>query len=172
MSPACQGYLAMYHNALWVTLATGSAMTPFWWAHSRFINDNVVNSQITSIRKFTDQIPFSKLTDITPADVKCLGAMPMAMKTKEVVFGWVVNSDSDVAGEKITVSSLKNGKYKLKIFHTWRGVFLEEKEVTVTNGDYLIRTAIHAHNRVTGKLYRSGSCIYSGTLFYRTINVM
>ena len=56
------------------------------------------------------------------------------MKTNEVVFGWVVNSDSDVAGEKITVSSIKNGKYKLKIFHTWRGVFLEEKEVTVTNG--------------------------------------
>ena len=70
--PSMPGYLAMYHNALWVTLATGSAMTPFWWAHSRFLNDNVINSQITSIRKFTDQIPFSKLTDITPADVKCL----------------------------------------------------------------------------------------------------
>ena len=133
--PSMPGYLAMYHNALWVTLATGSAMTPFWWAHSRFINDNVINSQITSIRKFTDQIPFSKLTDITPAEVKCLRGDAYGMKTNEVVFGWVVNSASDVAGEKITVSSIKNGKYKLKIFHTWRGVFLEEKEVTVTDGN-------------------------------------
>jgi hypothetical protein len=124
----------MYHNALWVTLSTGSAMTPYWWAHSRFLNDNIVNSQITSIRRFTDRIPFSKLTDIAPAQVKCLRGDAYAMKSNEVVFGWVVNSDSDVAGEKITVSSIKNGKYKLMIFHTWRGVFLEEKEVIVTNG--------------------------------------
>jgi hypothetical protein len=132
--PSMPGYLAMYHNALWVTLATGSAATPFWWAHSRFINDNVVTNQITSIKRFTDQIPFSKLTDITPAKVKCQRGDAYAMKSNEVVFGWVVNSDSDVAGENITVSSIKNGKYKLKIFHTWRGVFLEEKEVTVTDG--------------------------------------
>jgi hypothetical protein len=132
--PSMPGYLAMYHNALWVTLSTGSAMTPFWWAHSRFLNDNIVNSQITSIRRFTDRIHFSKLTDIAPAQVKCLRGDAYAMKSNEVVFGWVVNSDSDVAGEKITVSSIKNGKYKLMIFHTWRGVFLEENEVTVTNG--------------------------------------
>ncbi len=132
--PSMPGYLAMYHNALWVTLATGSAMTPFWWAHSRFLNDNVLNSQITSIRKFTNQIPFSKLTDITPAAVKCLRGDAYGMKSNEVIFGWAVNSASDVAGEKITVSSIKNGKYKLKIFHTWRGAFVEEKDVTVTDG--------------------------------------
>ncbi|MEI6050530.1 MAG: DUF5060 domain-containing protein [Bacteroidota bacterium] len=132
--PSMPGYLAMYHNALWVTLATGSAMTPFWWAHSRFINDNVVNSQITGIRRFTDQIPFSHLTDITPADVKSLRGDAYGMKTNELIFGWVVNSNADVSGEKITVSSMKNGKYKLRIFHTWRGMFLEEKEVTVADG--------------------------------------
>ncbi len=132
--PSMPGYLAMYHNALWVTLATGSAMTPFWWAHSRFINDNVVNGQLTSIRRFTNEIPFSRLTEIVPAEVKCLRGDAYGMKTNEVVFGWVVNSNSDVAGEKITVSSLNNGKYKLRIFHTWRGMFLEEKEVTVADG--------------------------------------
>lgn len=128
------GYLAMYHNALWVTLATGSAMTPFWWAHSRMVNDNVLTGQITSIRKFTDQIPFSKLTDIAPAEVKCIKGDAYAMKSNEMIFGWIVNSESDVAGEKITVSSLRNGKYKIKIYHTWRGLFLEEKEVVCTDG--------------------------------------
>jgi hypothetical protein len=132
--PSMPGYLAQYHNALWVTLATGSAMTPFWWAHSRFINDNVLTGQITSIKRFTDQIHFAHLTDITPANIKVLKGDAYAMKSNEVIFGWVVNSDSDVAGEKITVSSLKNGKYNLKIFHTWRGMFLEDKEVTVTDG--------------------------------------
>ncbi|MBG0858854.1 MAG: DUF5060 domain-containing protein [Bacteroidales bacterium] len=128
------GYLAMYHNALWVTLATGSAMTPFWWAHSRMVNDNVLTAQITSIRRFTDNIPFAKLTEITPAAVKCLEGDAYGMRSKEMVFGWIVNSRSDVAGEKITISSIPNGRYKLRIYHTWRGLFIEEKEVTCSEG--------------------------------------
>jgi len=133
--PSMPGYLAQYHNAIWVTLATGSAMMPFWWAHSKFINDNVVNSQLTSLRRFTDRIPVAHLTDIKPANIKCVkGGDAYAMQTNEMIFGWVVNSDGDVAQEKITVSSLKNGKYKLSVYHTWRGMFLEETEVMVTDG--------------------------------------
>ena len=45
-----------------------------------------------------------------------------------------MNADGDVANENITVSSLKNGKYKLMTFHTWRGTFLDETEVTVSDG--------------------------------------
>ena len=141
------GYLAMYHNALWVTLATGSAMTPFWWAHSGMLNDMILTARITSIRKFTDKIPFAKLTDITPAEIKCLKGDAYAMKSNEYIFGWIVNSDSDVAGEKITLSSLKTGKYKLKIYHTWRGVFLEEKEITCTDGSITFGTP---YMRITG----------------------
>ncbi len=132
--PAMPGYLAMYHNALWVTLATGSAMTPFWWAHSGYLNDNILTARITSIRRFTDKIPFANRTGIAPADVKCLRGDAYAMRSNEMVFGWIVNPDSDVAGEKITVSSLKTGKYKLRIYHTWRGVFIDEKEMSCTDG--------------------------------------
>jgi hypothetical protein len=133
--PSMPGYLAQVHNAMWVTLATGSCMMPFWWAHSRFINDNVVNNQLTSLRRFTDRIPVAHLTDIKPAVISCIkGGDAYAMQTNEMVFGWVVNSEGDVAGEKITVSSLKNGKYKLSTFHTWRGMFLEDTEVAVTDG--------------------------------------
>ncbi len=132
--PAMPGYLAMYHNALWVTLATGSAMTPFWWAYSRMTNDNVVNQQMTSIRRFTDRIPFSKLTDVSPATVKTLRGDAYGMKSNEMIFGWIVNCDADVAGEKVTVSSIKNGKYILRLYHTWRGRFIEEKEVECIDG--------------------------------------
>jgi len=133
--PSMPGYLAQVHNAMWVTLATGSCMMPFWWSHSRFINDNVVNNQLTSLRRFTDRIPFAHLTGIKPAEVKCIkGGDVYGMQTNELVFGWVVNPDGDVANEKITVSALKNGKYKLSTFHTWRGMFLEDTEVTVTDG--------------------------------------
>jgi len=131
--PSMPGYLAMYHNTLWVTLATGSAMTPFWWAHSRLLNDNVLTSQITNVRKFTDQIQFYKLTDVKPASIKTTRGDAFGMQSNEVIFGWVANPDADVAGVNITLSSLQNGKYKLKIFHTWRGAFIDEKEMTCTS---------------------------------------
>ena len=149
--PNMPGYLAQYHNALWVSLATGSAMTPFWWAHSRMINDNVLTSQITSIRKFTDQIPFARLTDITPADISSAKGDAFAIKSNEVIFGWVVNPVTDVAGDNITLSSIKNGTYKLRIFHTWRGQFIEEKEFICTEGSvtfgvpYMRITGSHAN---------------------------
>jgi hypothetical protein len=133
--PSMPGYLAQYHNAIWVTLATGSAMMPFWWAHSRFINDNVVNNQMTSLRRFTDKLQFAHLTDIQPAEIKSLkGGDAYAMKSNEVIFGWIVNSDGDVANDKVTVTGIKNGKYKLRIYHTWRGMFLQEEDVVVTDG--------------------------------------
>ena len=132
--PSMPGYLAMYHNALWVALASGTAMTPFWWAHSRLLNDNVLTSQITNIRKFTDQIPFGKLSDVQPASIKSKKGDAFALKSDKTVFGWVVNSKTDVAGDNITLTSLKSGKYKLRIFHTWRGEFIEEREINCTDG--------------------------------------
>jgi hypothetical protein len=132
--PSMPGYLAQYHNALWVSLASGTAMTPFWWAHSRMINDNVLTSQITSIKRFTDRIPFSRLTDIAYADIKSVRGDVFAIKSNEFVFGWVANPDADVAGDKITLSSIRSGTYKLRIFHTWRGTFIDEKELVCADG--------------------------------------
>jgi len=149
--PGMPEYQSVYHNALWVALTTGSAMTPFWWAHSNKLNDNVLTSQITNIKKFTDLIPFAKLTDVSPADIKSVRGDAYAIKSNEIIFGWVVNDEKDVAGDKITVSSLNTGKYKLKIFLTWRGQFTDEKELTCTDGSvtfgvpYLKITDSHAN---------------------------
>jgi hypothetical protein len=149
--PGMPEYQSVYHNALWVALTTGSAMTPFWWAHSNKLNDNVLTSQITNIKKFTDLIPFAKLTDVSPADVKSVRGDAYAIKSNEIIFGWVVNDEKDVAGDKITVSSLKTGKYKLKLFLTWRGQFIDDKELTCTDGSvtfgvpYLKITDSHAN---------------------------
>ena len=132
--PSMPGYLAMYHNALWVSLATGTAMTPFWWAHSRLLNDNIITAQVTNVRKFTDRIPFGKLTGITPADIKSSKGDAFAIKSDQAVFGWVVNPVTDVAGENISLTGLKNGKYRLRVFHTWRGEFIDDREVTISGG--------------------------------------
>ena len=130
--PSMPGYLAQYHNALWVSLATGSAMTPFWWAHSGKLNDNVLTSQITNIRKFTNNIPFAGLTGVSPAAIKSSKGDAYAMQSNEMIFGWIVDAVSDVAGDIINLTSVQNGRYKLKIYHTWRGEFIEEKELTIT----------------------------------------
>ena len=136
--PGMPGYLALYHNALWVTLTTGTAMTPFWWAFSDRLNDNVVTRQILSLRKFTDAIPFSKLTNPTPVRIGLPEGDGFAMSSDGVIFGWVVNPSTDVAGDTIKLTSVKNGKYKLRLYHTWRGEFLQEKEISVGNGDLTI----------------------------------
>ncbi len=134
--PSMPGYLALYHNALWAGLSTGMAMTPFWWAYSDYLNDNVVTHQLTSISRFVSTIKFSKLTQVTSVEAKIAGTGgdAFAMKSDQLVFGWVVNPDSDVAGAKVTVSSLVDGNYNLQLYHTWGGRFFHKQKISVSNG--------------------------------------
>ena len=132
--PGMPGYVAMHHNVLWVSLATGSAMTPFWWAFGGRMNDVVVSNQLINIKKFTDIIPFSKLSNLSRIDVKIKDGDAFGMQSDKLIYGWVVNPKTDVAGKAVTISSLKDSKYKLKLYHTWRGEFLPEKEVNANNG--------------------------------------
>ncbi len=136
--PTMPGYLSLYHNALWVTLASGTAMTPFWWAFSEKLNDNIVTNQILNLRKFTDEIPFAKLTGLSPIEVSIPDGDGYGMKSNEMIFGWVTNPATDVAGDVIKIHSMKKGKYKLKLFHTWRGEFIQEREVETADGNITI----------------------------------
>ena len=132
--PGMPGYLALYHNALWGSLASGLAMTPFWWSYSRFVNDNVVTRQMTNIAQFTREIPFSKLTQIMPMKATLSGGDAFAMKSDQLIFGWVVKPEADVAGAKVTLFDLPDAEYKLRIYHTWRGQFFHEEKISSTNG--------------------------------------
>ncbi len=149
--PGMPGYLALYHNTLWVTLATGSAMSPFWWAYSGRLNDHIVSGQLTTYRKFTDHIPFAKLTGLTPIQLTIPDGHGYAIKSNEMIFGWVVNPKTDVAGDSIQITSLKPGKFKVRLYHTWRGEFIQEKELENSSGTvtikfpYLHTTGSHAN---------------------------
>lgn len=149
--PGMPGYLALYHNALWVTMASGTAMSPFWWAFSERMNDNVVTHQISSLRRFTDAIPFARLTNLTPFRIGLNDGDGFGMRSDQLAFGWIVNPETDVAGRQVSVSDLKNGKYQLRLYHTWRGAFIEEKEIRVSDGTatlqlpYLHTTGGHAN---------------------------
>jgi hypothetical protein len=127
--PSQPGYLAQYHNALWVSLACGTAMSPFWWSYNSFINDNMITHQILNLRRFSDEIPFSKLTGLTPIEATFTNGDAFVMKSDQLVFGWAVNPKSDASGETVSISNLPEGKYKLRLYHTWRGKFIHEEEV-------------------------------------------
>ena len=122
------GYLAQYHNAIWVSLASGSCMSPFWWAYSNSLNDNVVTNQMLNYRNFTDQIPFSKLTNPTPVEINNSEGDAYAIKSDQITFGWAVNADTDMSGKTITLPELGRGTYSLKLYLTWRGRFLENED--------------------------------------------
>jgi len=155
--PGMPGYVAMHHNILWVSLSTGSCMTPFWWAFGGRMNDVVVSNQLLNIRRFTDKIPFSSLTNLKRVGVKIPDGDGFAMQSDQLTYGWVVNSKTDVAGDPVVVSAMPNGKYKLNVYHTWRGAFLDEKEIQVTNGE--INFAIPALHTTGGHANYIGSDI-------------
>ena len=131
--PGMPGYLALYHNALWASLASGAAMTPFWWAFSNRLHDDIITAQITSIRRFTDQIPFSKLTALSKAEITVSRGDAYALKSNEMIFGWVVNPETDVAGKTVQIHGINDGKYRLRLYHTWRGQYLDTAELTGSN---------------------------------------
>jgi hypothetical protein len=118
------GYLAQYHNALWVCLASGSAMSPFWWSYSRALNDNVVTDQMLHYRRFTERIPFAGLTGLTPVRAENPGGNAYAIKSDQLIFGWAVNADTDMAGKTVTITGVKKGRYSLRLYQTWSGRFI------------------------------------------------
>jgi len=121
------GYQAQFHNALWVTLATGTAMSPFWWSYSDEINDNIVTNQLRSLRHFTSRIPFSRLTGLEPLEATNPGGDAYAMGSDQLIFGWAVNAETDMSGKTITLPGIRKGTYRLRLYHTWRGRFPDER---------------------------------------------
>ncbi|MBL7113652.1 MAG: DUF5060 domain-containing protein [Bacteroidales bacterium] len=150
------GYMAQFHNALWVSLASGTAMSPFWWSYSRALNDNVVTDQLLHFRHFTEGIPFSKLTGLAPLGAGNKDCDAYAMSSDQLIFGWAVNADTDMAGKTITLKGVDNGRFRLKLYHTWGGRFLqengsEEKIIQAKNNELSFKIPIlsieegHAH---------------------------
>jgi hypothetical protein len=131
--PGMPGYLAMYHNALWVGMANGLCCTPFWWSHSDRLNDSVVTCQLRHFADFVADIEFAKL-DLEPAEITAGDCDAWALRDGNFVFGWVVNPRTSVANESFTVSGLDDGDYQVRLYHTWRGRYLDPTRVPCRDG--------------------------------------
>ncbi|MHC4399153.1 MAG: DUF5060 domain-containing protein [Planctomycetota bacterium] len=131
--PGMPGYLAMYHNALWVSLANGLCATPFWWSYSDRINDSVVTNQMLHFSRFVSDIDFADL-DLQPAEITAGDCDAWAMKSDRITFGWVVNPRTSVANESFTILKLPDGEYEVQLYRTWRGSYLKEQKVACRDG--------------------------------------
>ena len=131
--PGMPGYLAMHHNALWVSLANGLCCTPFWWAYSDWINDTVVTNQLRYFGQFVADIDFAH-PDWQPAEISAGPCDAWAMKSDKVIFGWVVNPRTSVANEAFTISGLQDGSYTVRLYRTWRGRYLDPQTIPCREG--------------------------------------
>ncbi len=131
--PGMPGYLAMYHNALWVGLANGLCATPFWWAHSEWLNDSVVTNQMLYFSQFVSGLDFANLK-LEPAEVTAGECDAWAMKSDKLIFGWIVNPRTSVANESFTISGLPDGRYDVRLYRTWRGQYLDAQTIESREG--------------------------------------
>ncbi len=131
--PGTPGYLAMYHNALWVSLANGLSTSPFWWANGPTINGSVLTGSMSSFSAFVRDINFAG-TPWQPVALKVSHGDGWAMQSKAMTFGWVVNPVNGVADETFTVPGLADGQYKIYLYRTWRGEYLDPMTATAVGG--------------------------------------
>jgi hypothetical protein len=131
--PGTPGYLAMYHNAIWVSLANGLCATPFWWSYSSWINDSVVTNQMLYFSQFVSKIDFAA-KDFEPAEITSPNCDAWAMRAGEFVIGWIVNPRTSVANESFTVSGLPDGRYELRLYRTWQGRYMDPQIIESRDG--------------------------------------
>jgi len=135
--PGTPGYLAIYHDALWASLANGAAATPFWWAYSPIVNDSVLTGQLRAFSQFVRDIDFAK-TEWQPAKVEMTTGDGWAMKSDTTIFGWIANPTSGVAKESFTIAGLADGDYDVRLYRTWTGRYLERTTATAAAGKLTI----------------------------------
>jgi len=135
--PGMPGYLAMYHNAIWVGLANGLCATPFWWSFTDWTNDSVVTNQMLYFGNFVGDIDFANL-DLKPAKIVSDNCDAWAMRDDRFAFGWLVNPTMSVAKESFTVSGLPDGEYAVRLYRTWRGAYLPDESIQCRNGNLTV----------------------------------
>jgi hypothetical protein len=121
--PGMPGYLEMYHNAIWAGLANGLSATPFWWSYSSYINDTTVTRTMLYFARFVADINFVA-SEWKPAVLKVSDGDGWAMQSREMTFGWVVNSNGGLANETFEVPGLADGNYEVQLYRTYRGEYL------------------------------------------------
>jgi len=136
--PGMPGYLGMYHNALWVSLANGLSATPFWWSNGSYINDAVLTRSMSYFARFVRNIDFAAgewkrlVLDVSNGD-------GWAIQGDTMTFGWIVNPVNGVANEIFSVPGLEDGDYDVYLYRTWRGEYLPPISAASAGGTLTVK---------------------------------
>ena len=159
-APGMPGYLSIYHNALWASLANGLSMTPFWWSYGQSINDTVLNRNLNYFARFVGDIDFTK-GPWKAATLKVSTGDGWAVESPAMTFGWVVNEATGVGKESVTIPGLEDGDYDVYLYRTWAGNYLSAIPAASTGGALTVSipdlmNAQNLHEDVAFKLVKRG----------------
>jgi len=135
-----EGYLAMYHNALWASWAGGNSMTPVWWEFgSKDIMNDAVMNQMLSFSKIAPQINYNQdyynayTTSFDDADW-------FIMQGQYQQFGWAREIlGNNIASKKAVLSSEIDTSYQITWYNTWTGQEISKAFVPSLDKQVLVR---------------------------------
>ena len=121
-SAGSKEYIQMYHNALWVTWASGLAATPLWWDFAtKAIFTSDLMAQIHSFSKIVKNIDYAHIP-YDQASISVSECDAYAMEGDSVAFGWIRDIDgNDVSGQLFLLEGLADASYAIIWINTWTG---------------------------------------------------
>ena len=83
-----------------------------------------------------EDINFSALTNLKPADISISQGDAYAMGSDQLIFGWAVNTSGNAAAEVITLTNVPEGEYLISLYDPWTGNTLKNHiQASVFNND-------------------------------------
>jgi len=118
-------YAIMYHDALWVSWASGLASTPVWWGYDPRAMGPKVLQRMKMFAPLTAQIDYAHNafhpTEVTVADAEAFGLCDSTQ-----AFGWTRDYYGyDISERLMQLSGLADTVYAVQWFDTWAGKVVE-----------------------------------------------
>jgi hypothetical protein len=127
-SPSSENYVALYHNALWVTWANGLAATPLWWDFTtKSIFTPAFLAQMLAFSKVVHGIDYAHIP-LNPATVSVPGCDAYAMEGDTLAFGWIRDiMATNVSTKAFILEGLNDASYSIQWLNPWTGDPVQSK---------------------------------------------
>jgi len=137
-SAGSKEYIQMYHNALWVTWASGLAATPLWWDFAtKAIFTSDLMTQIHSFSKIVKNIDYAHIP-FDQASISVSECDAYAMEGDSVAFGWIRDIDgNDVSEQLFLLEGLTDASYAIIWINTWTGDRIKTNMRVSQNGQLI-----------------------------------
>jgi len=128
------GYLAMFHNALWVSWAGGMSATPVWWSFtSRELMTDAVMGQILSFSKAAKDIDYAS-EQYEPFSMQVNNSDIFIMQGDNKTFGWGREIyGNPIFGKELLIPFESDTTYQISWINTWTGTEILQEYVTAVD---------------------------------------